>query len=93
MDRLRVDLQLSSTLLRDALLEAGSPLAEERRRELADVRHRLETDLGQYVTGLPGQEREPFRFRQGRDFLVLRFLGYAAKDLYQAQIQLMPSFL
>ena len=60
MDRLRVDLQLSSTLLRDALLEAGSPLAEERRRELADVRHRLETDLGQYVTGLPGQEREPF---------------------------------
>lgn len=61
MDRLRVDLQLSATLLRDVLLEADSARAERHRRELEEVRKRLEADLEEYAEGLPAGESGPFQ--------------------------------
>jgi signal transduction histidine kinase len=60
LEQLRSDIYLSGTYVRDLLLEQDPTRADIHRRELQDVRKRIETNIAAYDSILRGEERGPF---------------------------------
>ena len=61
LEQLRSDLYLSGTYVRDLLLEQDPSRADVHRRELEDVRKRVENNITRYAASLRVEERRPFQ--------------------------------
>ena len=68
LNRIRSDLYLSGTWVRDYLLEPEATRAESHRSRLEDTRERMDTDLAAYQRILTPKEKQTFRsLRLGLD--------------------------
>ena len=61
LERLRSDIYLSGTYVRDLLLEQDPSLADTHRKELNDARSRIDANVSIYDKILRREERVPFR--------------------------------
>jgi len=61
LEQLRSDIYLSGTYVRDLLLEQNPNLADVHRRELEDVRKRVESNIRRYDAVIHGQEQRSFQ--------------------------------
>ena len=61
LEQLRSDIYLSGTYVRDLLLERNPGLADTHRKELDDVRLRIDSNASAYQGILRGEERLPFQ--------------------------------
>ena len=61
LEQLRSDIYLSGTYVRDLLVEQDPSRADTHRRELQDVRRRIEGNISAYDAILRTEERAPFR--------------------------------